>query len=67
MMRHCRQCRADAVGLLGEDRSAEFTTDKIMEMEVSYDLESRQAYQSAVEQERSQRCGEKRRTGNARG
>jgi nitrogen fixation protein NifB len=29
MMRHCRQCRADAVGLLGEDRSAEFTLDKI--------------------------------------
>ena len=28
MMRHCRQCRADAVGLLGEDRSAEFTTEK---------------------------------------
>ena len=52
MMRHCRQCRADAVGLLGEDRSAEFTTEKIMEMEVSYDLESRQAYQNAVEQER---------------
>jgi len=52
MMRHCRQCRADAVGLLGEDRSAEFTTEKIMEMDVSYDLESRQAYQSAVEQER---------------
>lgn len=25
MMRHCRQCRADAVGLLGEDRSQEFT------------------------------------------
>lgn len=24
MMRHCRQCRADAVGLLGEDRSGEF-------------------------------------------
>ena len=52
MMRHCRQCRADAVGLLGEDRSAEFTTEKIMEMDVSYDLESRQAYQNAVEQER---------------
>jgi hypothetical protein len=29
MMRHCRQCRADAVGLLGEDRGAEFTLDKI--------------------------------------
>jgi len=24
VMRHCRQCRADAVGLLGEDRSSEF-------------------------------------------
>jgi len=23
-MRHCRQCRADAIGLLGQDRSAEF-------------------------------------------
>ena len=42
MMRHCRQCRADAVGLLGEDRSAEFTTDKIMEMEVNYDLDTPQ-------------------------
>ena len=52
MMRHCRQCRADAVGLLGEDRSAEFTTDKIMEMEVNYDLDARQAYQSKVEEER---------------
>jgi len=52
MMRHCRQCRADAVGLLGEDRSAEFTTDKIMEMEVNYDLEGRKAYQQTVEAER---------------
>ncbi len=52
MMRHCRQCRADAVGLLGEDRSAEFTTDKIMEMEVEYDAAGRKAYQQAVEQER---------------
>jgi nitrogen fixation protein NifB len=51
-MRHCRQCRADAVGLLGEDRSAEFTTEKIMEMDVSYDLETRQAYQNKVEEER---------------
>jgi nitrogen fixation protein NifB len=52
MMRHCRQCRADAVGLLGEDRSAEFTTEKIMAMEVDYDLESRKAYQEKVEEER---------------
>ena len=52
MMRHCRQCRADAVGLLGEDRSAEFSTDKIMAMEVNYDAEGRKAYQQAVESER---------------
>lgn len=52
MMRHCRQCRADAVGLLGEDRSAEFTTDKIMAMEVDYDIGTRRAYQEKVEEER---------------
>ena len=52
MMRHCRQCRADAVGLLGEDRSAEFTAEKIMNMEVTYDLASRQAYQEKVEVKR---------------
>ncbi|GAB1260451.1 nitrogenase cofactor biosynthesis protein NifB [Aurantivibrio plasticivorans] len=37
MMRHCRQCRADAVGLLGEDRGEEFTLDKIAEMNIDYD------------------------------
>ena len=37
MMRHCRQCRADAVGLLGEDRGEEFTLDKIAEMDIDYD------------------------------
>ncbi|MEW5837817.1 MAG: nitrogenase cofactor biosynthesis protein NifB [Pseudomonadota bacterium] len=36
MMRHCRQCRADAVGLLGEDRGEEFTLDKIENMEIDY-------------------------------
>ena len=52
MMRHCRQCRADAVGLLGEDRSAEFTTEKVMAMDVTYDLAGRQAYQETVEVKR---------------
>ncbi|HBE18467.1 MAG TPA: nitrogenase cofactor biosynthesis protein NifB [Cyanobacteria bacterium UBA11149] len=42
MMRHCRQCRADAVGLLGEDRSQEFTKDKFLEMEPEYNIEARQ-------------------------
>lgn len=52
MMRHCRQCRADAVGLLGEDRSAEFSTEKIEAMDVQYDGATRKAYQERVEQER---------------
>jgi nitrogen fixation protein NifB len=59
MMRHCRQCRADAVGLLGEDRSAEFTTDKIMAMEVEYDADGRKAYQQAVEAERQAKVAAK--------
>ncbi len=59
MMRHCRQCRADAVGLLGEDRSAEFTTDKIMSMEVNYDREIRKAYQEKVEEERQAKVAAK--------
>ncbi len=36
MMRHCRQCRADAVGMLGEDRGNEFTLDKIEDMDIDY-------------------------------
>lgn len=59
MMRHCRQCRADAVGLLGEDRSAEFTTEKIMAMDVQYDGATRKAYQEMVEQERQEKVAAK--------
>ncbi|MBI5460679.1 MAG: nitrogenase cofactor biosynthesis protein NifB, partial [Gammaproteobacteria bacterium] len=59
MMRHCRQCRADAVGLLGEDRSAEFTTEKVMAMDIDYDPTVRKAYQSLVEQEREQQVAAK--------
>jgi nitrogen fixation protein NifB len=50
LMRHCRQCRADAVGLLGEDRSQEFTKEKFMEMPVDYSLETRQAVHISIEQ-----------------
>jgi len=49
MMRHCRQCRADAVGLLGEDRSQEFTKDKFMDMAPTYDLETRQQVHAGIE------------------
>lgn len=49
MMRHCRQCRADAVGLLGEDRSQEFTKDKFMDMTPQYDFELRQEVHAGIE------------------
>lgn len=52
LMRHCRQCRADAVGLLGEDRGQEFTLDKIEE-DVTYDPEKRRLYREIVEAERA--------------
>jgi nitrogen fixation protein NifB len=52
LMRHCRQCRADAVGLLGDDRGAEFSTDKIAAMDLTYDPQPRQAYLEYVEMER---------------
>jgi nitrogen fixation protein NifB len=50
LMRHCRQCRADAVGLLGEDRSQEFTKEKFMAMPANYDVEKRLAVQIGIEQ-----------------
>ena len=49
MMRHCRQCRADAVGLLGEDRSQEFTKDKFLEMTPEYDQAKRQEVHAGIE------------------
>ncbi|RUW34879.1 nitrogenase cofactor biosynthesis protein NifB [Mesorhizobium sp. M1E.F.Ca.ET.041.01.1.1] len=51
LMRHCRQCRADAVGLLGEDRGQEFTLDQIPD-EVIYDASKREAYREVVARER---------------
>lgn len=52
MMRHCRQCRADAVGLLGEDRSQEFTKQKFMEMAPEYDLQKRQEVHAGIEEKK---------------
>jgi nitrogen fixation protein NifB len=54
MMRHCRQCRADAVGLLGEDRSQEFTKDKFMAMAPEYDLAQRQEVHAGIEKFREE-------------
>jgi len=46
LMSHCRQCRADAVGLIGEDKSDAFHRDSFVnmsfsELEEKYDLEGR--------------------------
>jgi len=59
MMRHCRQCRADAVGLLGEDRSQEFTKDKFMEMAPEYNPTVRQVVQAGIEQKKAELAAQK--------
>jgi nitrogen fixation protein NifB len=57
MMRHCRQCRADAVGMLGEDRGAEFTLDKVEAMDIDYAaaMERRAAVHAGIEANRQAR------------
>ena len=54
MMRHCRQCRADAVGMLGEDRGDEFTIEKVDKMEIDYQAAMRQRaeYHASIEARR---------------
>ncbi len=64
MMRHCRQCRADAVGMLGEDRGDEFTLDKIETMEIDYQaaMEKRKLIHQAIEAEMNSKRAEKTET-----
>jgi len=68
MMRHCRQCRADAVGLLGEDRGEEFTLDKIEEMNIDYDkaMEVRAAVHAGIEEELAEKQAKKERLAGSR-
>ncbi len=56
MMRHCRQCRADAVGMLGEDRAEEFTMDKVENMDIDYAaaMQRRAEYQAEIEAKKNQ-------------
>ncbi|XOB62325.1 nitrogenase cofactor biosynthesis protein NifB [Campylobacterota bacterium DY0563] len=54
LMSHCRQCRADAVGLIGEDRGEEFTPDVFQDMtwealETQYDIEARKKKHEVIE------------------
>ncbi len=65
VMRHCRQCRADAVGLLGEDRGEAFALARLPP-EPARDLSQvRAAYRAAVERRR-ERLEEARREAAAR-
>ena len=52
LLRHCRQCRADAVGLLGKDLFADFTLDKL-EVEPEYSPDTRRIYREFVEKEQA--------------
>jgi len=63
MMRHCRQCRADAVGMLGEDRGDEFTLDKIESMEIDYEaaMVKRAAIHAAIKEELDEKAAKKAR------
>ncbi len=53
LMRHCRQCRADAVGLLGEDRGQEFNLDQLPE-QAAYDPAARATYRELVAETRGE-------------
>jgi nitrogen fixation protein NifB len=55
MMRHCRQCRADAVGLLGDDRGEEFAELSDLDpADVEYDLTGRRETHARIEATRAE-------------
>jgi len=68
MMRHCRQCRADAVGMLGEDRGEEFTLEKIEAMEIDYDeaMKRRAIVQQSILEELEEKQAKKKRLATMR-
>ena len=53
VMRHCRQCRADAVGLLGQDRNAEFALARLPPGPAQDAFDVRRAHRSGVERARA--------------
>ncbi len=55
LMKHCRQCRADAVGLLGQDNAKEFTKDRYInmsfdELEKIYNRQNREKKHKLIEE-----------------
>lgn len=53
VMRHCRQCRSDAVGLLGEDRSREFALAGLPPAPAQDAADVRAAHRAAVARRRA--------------
>jgi nitrogen fixation protein NifB len=53
VMRHCRQCRADAVGLLSNDVNARFTVASLPPGRAADAAEGRSAHHRAVERRRA--------------
>ncbi len=66
VMRHCRQCRADAVGLLGEDRGEEFGPEAYLGAQVPYDLAGRRRVHAAIERWREEMRAGSRAAGGGR-
>ncbi len=60
LMRHCRQCRADAVGRLGEDRSGEFTMASLPPEPAQDAAQVRAAHRAAVDRVRERQEAAKR-------
>jgi nitrogen fixation protein NifB len=54
LMRHCRQCRADAVGLLGQDRGQEFTMARLPPEPAQDARDVRAAHRRSVARRRDQ-------------
>jgi nitrogen fixation protein NifB len=60
VMRHCRQCRADAVGLLGQDRGGEFSLASLPPEPAQGAEDVRAAHRAAVERIRARAQAEQR-------
>lgn len=62
MMRHCRQCRSDAIGLLGQDRHAEFSREPAAPLAIDYPaaMAKRARFQAAIRERIQARRAESR-------
>lgn len=59
VMRHCRQCRADAIGLLGQDRNRDFPLET-MEADPVINQEARVLFQNDLDTKIRERVGARR-------